>query len=1234
MDWSAFPFVEYFPSERFPKWEEWKLYYLDVVDVLQMSEDLAMSSMLGLLRGWAMQAVLDLPFRFCFSETGEVVMSLEQYFDIIEERLSISREENCDHTDNSRSRGRNVTEEGAECEKSQAEGWIKRSLNENSDENSELSEVGSDFVGAECSSQDEAMRKFQNVVDLLQLSEEQAEQLGLSVLGAEQVGIKYRYDERTGQEITVIPSEWLETNIASTEFEEDTFESFDEEACRGKENACNRADICKNFDAGKESEDKELETRVEKQEEERRRHETLTYVDIDSKEQRRLQEENRGKFLSKLEKVVTPEGFVYYVDNSSANNGGDDCFPNSDSDNGGSEDEEVEFRSEHSELAVCTQEKNSDCLDLLSPEFLSLLGGGEVDVREIEYIHRIFAECLAEDNPRANLIEKIGGVIEEVPCIAEKRGCVSSSVEEESFQNENKVREKSNGSVYPASVSSGPWQCTDLQTNKIGEIFRQVEWSGNPGDFKGKWLKLWAVNNPQGDAAVKEFQAEIETSKRAVVDFQKDRSVVQSPKNSNRRDRIQVLSRGYEACLYWDTAGVFESSGTSTSAAGLEEVFDNCTANKEEEQLEVISRASEGVVSWGTTEVFTVPKPTKEKAHWICNLDHCKLAGEYTKSTDNELQKRPQFLSMARVETFQGVFEHTAPVIRKEWEFGQASLVVSSEESTTALNEFETVDLKKKVQLLGRARDTIVKWDTTSDFLQLDAVLESLVMLTDNFHSSNEVVETFSQVHLGGGGSSDVGDGQRRVESCDQLSVFKTSVENVLSWLEFLLVLMFGIMKSFWKFGRSNDSQILAGKQNNRNQQDQILGCSLVETNKLRQEPGFKKLNQGFKNYVSRSEKCSLVAESSVDTSNFPSSSERMQGCEYVLKQSSSLECSNRRLRLILRIEVGHGVVLAIKETLLLKMCSGKETCLTFGKRRSLSFGGRYTRRYLRKFVKLNERSRKLVELGKGKGISSTDESINNTDVEEVQPDLPTNALCVITNEELDFRSTLGSEAGNSLSQLETIYGMTSDRVEDRYVDPQLNAEVEGTEEIQRINEGEIRQNNVWMIERDSDERWFQMGAAISYVSQGQGRRKECYPFSLGYSNDFGSRSGEVDSMSIVWCPPVDSTSDVVYNRRRESQSEGELHYEMMRTIGDVYSRREEFCQGGFCFNGCRDSLSRGTMWLQASWKERRSSLKLMRRWCWRRRPPDVRCWSSEEMGGHPFKHRRKKDFEKVQSVS
>ena len=233
----------------------------------------------------------------------------------------------------------------------------------------------------------------------------------------------------------------------------------------------------------------------------------------------------------------------------------------------------------------------------------------------------------------------------------------------------------------------------------------------------------------------------------------------------------------------------------------------------------------------------------------------------------------------------------------------------------------------------------------------------------------------------------------------------------------------------------------------------------------------------------------------------------------------------------------------------------------------------------------------------------------------------------LIATDEFDFRSTLGSEAGGSLEQSGSVNGMTSDRVEDIYADPQLNTGVHVTEEIQRINEGETRQNNVWMVERDCDERWFQMGAAISYVSQGQGRRKECYAFSLGYSNDFGSRSGEVDSMPIVWCPPVDSTSDVVYKRRRESQSVGELHSEMMGLTGDVHSRREEFCQGGFCFNVCRDLLSPGTMWLQASRKARWSKLKLKRRWFWRRRPPDARWRSSEEMGGHPFKHRRMKCF-------
>ena len=84
------------------------MYHLEVVDVLKMSEDQAMASKLSLLREWVMQAVSDLPLRFWFSETGDVVMSLGQYIGIIEKMLSISREEKCDHTDSIRKMERSV----------------------------------------------------------------------------------------------------------------------------------------------------------------------------------------------------------------------------------------------------------------------------------------------------------------------------------------------------------------------------------------------------------------------------------------------------------------------------------------------------------------------------------------------------------------------------------------------------------------------------------------------------------------------------------------------------------------------------------------------------------------------------------------------------------------------------------------------------------------------------------------------------------------------------------------------------------------------------------------------------------------------------------------------------------------------------------------------------------------------------------------------------------------------
>ena len=92
--------------------------------------------------------------------------------------------------------------------------------------------------------------------------------------------------------------------------------------------------------------------------------------------------------------------------------------------------------------------------------------------------------------------------------------------------------------------------------------------------------------------------------------------------------------------------------------------------SKEEEQLEAISRVSEDIVFWETVEVFTVTKPINEKTPRICKLGNCTLKEQLTHGTNNQLQKRPQLLSMARVGTFQGVFEHKAPAIRRELEVG------------------------------------------------------------------------------------------------------------------------------------------------------------------------------------------------------------------------------------------------------------------------------------------------------------------------------------------------------------------------------------------------------------------------------------------------------------------------------------------------------------------------------------------------------------------------------------
>ena len=136
---------------------------------------------------------------------------------------------------------------------------------------------------------------------------------------------------------------------------------------------------------------------------------------------------------------------------------------------------------------------------------------------------------------------------------------------EESSRNGNKVKRKNSGSVCLPGVSSRPWRCTDTPTSLNGEIFRQVRWSYNPGDLKGKRPKLCALINPQGHTAVQEFESVLETSTQAVVDFQNDRSAVQTPKILNSRDRIQFLSKGCEVDFCWERTGVLEVSEFCTS---------------------------------------------------------------------------------------------------------------------------------------------------------------------------------------------------------------------------------------------------------------------------------------------------------------------------------------------------------------------------------------------------------------------------------------------------------------------------------------------------------------------------------------------------------------------------------------------------------------------------------------------------------------------------------------------
>ena len=87
-----------------------------------------------------------------------------------------------------------------------------------------------------------------------------------------------------------------------------------------------------------------------------------------------------------------------------------------------------------------------------------------------------------------------------------------------------------------------------------------------------------------------------EISTWEVVHFERSRGTFHIFRGEEGPDRSQFFAGGFEACLFGYTAGVFILGGTGTSIADWEKLFDNCTSIKEEEQFEVMSRNSEGVV--------------------------------------------------------------------------------------------------------------------------------------------------------------------------------------------------------------------------------------------------------------------------------------------------------------------------------------------------------------------------------------------------------------------------------------------------------------------------------------------------------------------------------------------------------------------------------------------------------------------------------------------------------------
>ena len=174
-------------------------------------------------------------------------------------------------------------------------------------------------------------------------------------------------------------------------------------------------------------------------------------------------------------------------------------------------------------------------------------------------------------------------------------------------------------------------------------------------------------------------------------------------------------------------------------------------------------------------------------------------------------------------------------------------------------------------------------WEATSDFLQVNAVIASVVELASNFLSFSEVLIDISQIQCEEEERScDVTYKQGGLQVNNQPLVFKASVKRIFSFLEFWIVLMLTFMKCSREMKIVNDYLTLAVAPNLRIRQDCPPVNKVVEENKLQLEE---------ENDVSES---SQVATDVVSADAIQSIvlSERTKLSVFVPCSSKSLRCS------------------------------------------------------------------------------------------------------------------------------------------------------------------------------------------------------------------------------------------------------------------------------------------------------------------------------------------------------